>query len=143
MQDFLKIAFVLLTAPIWLPFVKAMKRELFDLFEEDGGLFGDDPGPVGRAAIRARRVSRPAVLVHEWLAHVRAAGGQSVGSAPQLDQGSPTQRAGRGEPGLRPRPIAGQMGRQLRGQPTPETARRAAQPGRPGDGGDPQRRSFR
>lgn len=101
MQEFLKIAFVLVTAPIWVPFLKAMKRELNDLFEEDGGLFGDDPGPIRRAAIRARRASQPPVLVHEWLAHVRAGSGLSANAPRRTDrsaQVAPARRRAQGTP---------------------------------------------
>jgi hypothetical protein len=110
MQEILKIAFVLVTAPIWLPFLKAMRRELNDLFEEDGGLFGDDPGPVGREAIRARRARRPSVLVHEWLAHVRSGSGRAVGGAPRAAQSLPARRVD-----AAPRPRTGNLGGQRSG----------------------------
>jgi len=71
LQDLLRFGFLLLIAPIWLPFARAMLHELKDLFEEDGGLFGSEPGPRGREVIRARRALRPSPVVHEWVAHIR------------------------------------------------------------------------
>jgi hypothetical protein len=102
MQEFIKIALILVTAPLWLPFAKAMKREILDLFEEDGGLFGEDPGPLRRAAIQARRASQPSVLVHEWLAHVRSdAGGSALTATGQAQRVEPARRPAEQRPGQR------------------------------------------
>ena len=86
--ELLRLLFVALTAPLWLPVAKALWRELNDLFEEDGGLFGETPGPLQRERLRAERARRPSPMVHEWLAHVRA------GAAPAQDgRGGGEQRA--------------------------------------------------
>ncbi|MEZ6013908.1 MAG: hypothetical protein R3F49_02230 [Planctomycetota bacterium] len=71
LQEFLKIAFLLVTAPIWFPFAKAVWGELQDLFEEEGGLFGDEPSAAKRAQLEAQRHLRPSPVAHEWIANVR------------------------------------------------------------------------
>ena len=119
MLDLIKIAIILVTAPLWVPFAKLMWRELQDLFEEDGGLFGDDPGPLRRAAIRARRASQPSVLVHEWLAHVRSDSRRGVMAPGQTNQGAQA---------------TGRVGR---------TPRRGSPSGGPSSAGGPPRRAFR
>jgi hypothetical protein len=69
LEELLKVGVVLLLAPVWLPFMRALWNDLQDLFEEDGGLFGDDPGPRRREEIRAAKARRPPLMVHEWVAH--------------------------------------------------------------------------
>jgi hypothetical protein len=135
MQEFIKIALILVTAPLWLPFAKAMKREILDLFEEDGGLFGEDPGPLRRAAIQARRASQPSVLVHEWLAHVRSDAGGSALTATRPEHGPRTGQTQRVEPVRRP-------AEQRPGQRTSQSAQ-GVSTHRPGNVAGPAPRKFR
>ena len=73
MDELVKIAFLLVTAPIWVPFIKAIRLELRALFELDGGVMGELPTASKRAEIEAEVARRPPVMVHEWIAHRRAA----------------------------------------------------------------------
>ena len=47
-QLYLKLAFVLVTIPIWGPILKSMWRELSVVLDAEGGLFGNNaPRPIG------------------------------------------------------------------------------------------------
>jgi hypothetical protein len=142
MDDLIKIAIVLVVSPIWLPFVKAMMRELVDLFEEDGGLFGPDPGPIRRAEIRNRRANQPSVLVHEWLAHVRGGAGQGLGSVRQTGPGTTT---GQGSSASQPRRVAAnpRPGPRPGSRPGRATGQTSGWATGPGDDSGNQRPSFR
>ena len=51
-SDIFKIFLILCTAPLWLPFVKAILKELNDALVDEGGLFGRPPTEIELRAVR-------------------------------------------------------------------------------------------
>jgi len=60
------------SAPIWLPFAKALWEELEAALRLDGGIWGDPPGAVKRAQILRDIEQEEPRLVHETIANWRA-----------------------------------------------------------------------
>ncbi|HVS10075.1 MAG TPA: hypothetical protein VMS76_09390 [Planctomycetota bacterium] len=60
-----KYAIILLTAPFWLPFVKALWRELNDSLREEGGLLGQAPTPKELAEMNRELGAHESSLVSE------------------------------------------------------------------------------
>lgn len=71
MKDFLKIALVVLSAPVWLPFARALWEEFVAAMRQDGGFEGPTPTPQQRREIQEEiERSEPPRVVIEPLAHV-------------------------------------------------------------------------
>jgi len=97
--DILKYIVLIVSAPLWLPFAKALWEELNDAFRPDGGLFGPEPTQRRRAEILAEIAREEPRLVHEPLAHL---------------QNRRSAQSGGGErPGMSSRPVAPPSGARL------------------------------
>lgn len=103
LTDVLKYVILIASAPIWLPFVKALWEELNDALRPDGGLFGPEPTKRRREEILDEIAQEEMRVVHEPLAHIQtfrseqSSGGSQPGSpsrtaAPKTD--SRQQRRG-------------------------------------------------
>lgn len=77
----IKYLLLVLTAPLWLPFAKALWEEFNDAMREDGGLWGDDPSAVERERIRAEIANEPPRLLNEPIAHARSHAGDGQATA--------------------------------------------------------------
>ena len=64
-QEALRYAIVLVTAPLWLPFVKALWKELNRALRWEGGLLGRRPTPRERAEIERAARTEEDPLVSE------------------------------------------------------------------------------
>ena len=84
--DVLKYVLLFGTAPLWLPFVKAVWAEFIDSLRMDGGLWGATPTPVQREEIRRQIEREMPRQVHEPKASYRQSGKAKSG---------PRQPAGR------------------------------------------------
>ncbi|MAF66795.1 MAG: hypothetical protein QF410_15670 [Planctomycetota bacterium] len=56
-----------LTAPLWVPFAKAVWEELNRALRDDGGVFGPLPGPIASEQIEAEERLKESSLVAEGL----------------------------------------------------------------------------
>ena len=68
----IKYTLLLVTAPLWFPFVKALWEELNAALRLDGGLMGDAPSRTRRKQLETEIAQEEPRLVHETLAHERA-----------------------------------------------------------------------
>ena len=68
----IKYTLLLVTAPIWVPFVKALWQELNDALREEGGVFGKELSRDQLDEIRREIEDEEERLVNEPLAHLRA-----------------------------------------------------------------------
>lgn len=100
-----KYAMIVCAAPLWLPFVKALWKELNEMLAEEGGLLGRDPSPEELAEIRRRKAERGPTMVsepHERGPAVQRLGGQarrSGATRPRASARRPTAgRRGFGPP---------------------------------------------
>ena len=91
-SELIRYLFVLAAAPIWVPFMKALWKELMRAMRPDGGLYGPPPTARKRAEIEREIASEPDPVVHEPIAHRRRIGEKKPGSPPA------------GAPGLARRP---------------------------------------
>ena len=83
MDELIKIAIVAIAAPIWWPFLQAIREELQDLFAPDGGMLGETPSPRRRQEIEDDLGRRPPKVVHEWIANRRPeSAARQAGRAP-------------------------------------------------------------
>ncbi len=69
--DVLKYIVLIVSAPLWLPFAKALWEELNDALRPDGGLFGPEPTQRKREEILDEIAREEPRLVHEPLAHIQ------------------------------------------------------------------------
>ena len=97
--DILKYIVLILSAPLWMPFARALWEELNDALRPDGGLFGPEPTQRKREEILAEIAREEPRLVHEPLAHI-----QNRQSA---------QHGGGTRPATQSRPAAPQSGARL------------------------------
>ena len=67
----IKYAAVIIALPWVVPFMKALVRDMYGAFEEDGGLTGSPPSVEALREIRERKAGEPDPLVNEVLAHLR------------------------------------------------------------------------
>jgi len=74
--ELLRYLIVLLTAPIWLPFVKALWQELERALRDEGGMFGRVPSLAEKERIEAAN----ALLEDPLLSEPRLAPGERAGS---------------------------------------------------------------
>ena len=94
-KEFLKWVIVLGSMPFWLPFLRALWEELNLAMREDGGLYGQEPGPIQREQIRQELAMEEPKLVSETLAHRRTKGTVSAtGRAKPPSPKGPAYQAG-------------------------------------------------
>lgn len=67
----LKYLIVFGSAPLWLPFLKALYEELEAALREQGGLFGEEPSAERLAEIRQEIAMEEERVVNEPLAYRR------------------------------------------------------------------------
>lgn len=60
----IKYTLLLVTTPIWLPFIKELWREFRLAMREDGGIWGKDPSPRERQRIVDKLAREPLRQVH-------------------------------------------------------------------------------
>ena len=70
-KSIIKYVGVLISLPWVIPFVRALIKDLYGAFEEDGGFLGSPPSPDALREIQERKASEPDLLVNEVLAHLR------------------------------------------------------------------------
>jgi len=68
----IKLGVVIVAAPVWYPFAKALWIEFKESMREHGGLLGDPPSARQLLEIQREKARREDPLVHEPLAHTRA-----------------------------------------------------------------------
>lgn len=96
----LKLLLLMLSAPVWIPFVKELWREFNLAMREDGGLFGPIPHPRKAKEIREQIAKEPSPQIHIPKGHLKLrqrnaqAPTQRPASGPQLGQRGP-RRMGR------------------------------------------------
>ena len=74
-SDPVKYALMFVTAPIWLPFVKALWRALNDALRDEGGIFGEAPTESElRAMNRELGVHESPLVNTTWEQHENDAG---------------------------------------------------------------------
>ncbi|MDP6539936.1 MAG: hypothetical protein QF903_04985 [Planctomycetota bacterium] len=66
-RDLARYLLLALTAPLWVPFVKAVWEELNRALRDDGGVFGPLPGPAESERIEERERAKEPSLVAERL----------------------------------------------------------------------------
>ncbi len=67
----IKYVAVIIALPWVVPFVRALVKDLYGAFEEDGGFLGSRPSNEDLREIRERKANEPDPLVNEVLAHLR------------------------------------------------------------------------
>ena len=61
-----KYAVIVLGAPFWLPFVKALWEELNESLADEGGLFGEEPDAEELARMRAEAPRETPMVSDPW-----------------------------------------------------------------------------
>ena len=89
-HELIRYALVLVTIPLWLPFVKAMWKELNRALRYEGGLLGKLPTPQEVREIEREAMREENPLVHEPLPPRGGA------ARPRFRQPAQGQRAERG-----------------------------------------------
>lgn len=100
-QDLLKVVLLLVTLPLWGPFLRAMWQELRHSLRPEGGLFGPVPSPRQRRAIEQEMAGEERHQVHEPVAHHRSRR-STPGGAARRARGPLPGGAPRGGPGRQP-----------------------------------------
>jgi len=63
--EILRWFLLLASAPIWLPFLKALLDDFNSTLAEDGGIFGRTPSRAERERILSEKAKQPDVLISE------------------------------------------------------------------------------
>ena len=96
-SDLFRYGLLIVTAPLWVPFLKALWEECNDSLREEGGLFGFELTPAQLERINREKGAFQSPLVHEpWDAPespVTPSRARARASAPQ-----PLRRGFRAEP---------------------------------------------
>jgi len=79
MTSILKYLILALTAPIWMPFLKALWEELEHALRDQGGLFGNEPTAEQLIEIQREMAMEEDRVVNEPLAHRRRSPGKPGG----------------------------------------------------------------
>jgi hypothetical protein len=94
-----KYALIALSAPVWLPFARALWREFNDALRDEGGLLGEAPSAAELAAIERERGRFQSGLVSiTWAEQERLENGADASARAR----APTSTATR-SPGFRSR----------------------------------------
>lgn len=64
-KEILRWVLLIGSAPIWIPFLKALWEDFSSTLAEDGGIFGRTPTAKEREQILREKAQRPDVLVSE------------------------------------------------------------------------------
>jgi hypothetical protein len=96
-KSLIKWLLILGSAPIWVPFLRALWQDLRKALREEGGLWGPTPGEREVEAMRRERAREEPEVVHEPLER------PGSGRAPRAPRrpGAPPPRGGRGGGSLR------------------------------------------
>ncbi len=68
-RELSRYIFVLVTMPVWVPFLKALWGELKRAMRPEGGIFGPKPSARQRAVIEREIAMEPDPLIHAPIAH--------------------------------------------------------------------------
>ena len=89
----IKILLLMISAPVWIPFVKELWREFNLAMREDGGLFGPIPHPRKRREILDEIAQEPPAQIHIPKGHL---GIRRRQAAPPKGKPQPGPQAGQG-----------------------------------------------
>ena len=89
-SELIRYLFVFASAPIWIPFSRALWKELLRAMRPDGGLYGPTPSRRKREEIEREIAQDPDPVVHEPIAHRRRIG-EHKGGGPALRSAQPPQ----------------------------------------------------
>ncbi len=90
-----KYALIALSAPVWLPFAKALWREFNDSLRDEGGLLGDAPSAAELAAIERERGRFESGMVNiTWAEQERLEGGGQVDTPARHQPAAPARARG-------------------------------------------------
>lgn len=101
-KEVLKWVVLIGSAPLWLPFAKALWDELKLAMREDGGLFGPEPGRLKRRQIHEQIEREESRVVSETLAHKRSRTGGAPERGPRPAGQRPQPGSQGGGPGNAP-----------------------------------------
>jgi hypothetical protein len=90
-SELIRYLFVFAAAPIWIPFLKALWKELLRAMRADGGLYGATPSRRKREEIEREIAQEPDPVVHEPIAHRGRIGEKRSGASPGGNAGRPAQ----------------------------------------------------
>ena len=79
-KEIFKYLIVILSAPAWIPFIRALGQEVKLCMREEGGFLGKTPNKEKLAEIRREIAREESPMVDEPLAHLRTGGRQQSGS---------------------------------------------------------------
>lgn len=97
--EWFKYTLVIVTSPIWWPFVRELWKEFNDILAEEGGLLGRQPTEQELAEIRSRRRAQAAALVRELREEQRQQQGRGRRSGPRVAFGTSQLRRPTGPAG--------------------------------------------
>jgi len=86
-KEILKYLIVIFSAPLWIPFIRALGQELKLSMREEGGFLGKTPNKEKLEEIRREIAREESPLVDEPLAHLRVSSGPK--SAPGASGDAP------------------------------------------------------
>ena len=88
----LKLLLVLVTAPAWYPFLKAVWQELNEAMADEGGLFGRIPNARELEEVEREKATKEDPLVHEpWPTHEQRLAGRRQFRARDQQAGASTR----------------------------------------------------
>ncbi|HRV83048.1 MAG TPA: hypothetical protein P5218_16570, partial [Planctomycetota bacterium] len=91
----LKYFLIMIAAPIWVPFMKELWRELQLAMREDGGLFAPVPDPKKRREIHAALAKEPSPQIHILKGHLGARSAAPQGTRAAVQPGPQLGQRGR------------------------------------------------
>ncbi len=85
-KEVLKYLIVILAAPAWIPFIRALGQEIKLCMREEGGFLGKTPNKEKLEEIRREIAREESPLISEPLAHLRVASGPKAAPGRGGDQ---------------------------------------------------------
>jgi len=95
-KSLIKYGLLILTSPIWFPFLKAVWEEINIALRADGGLLGKLPGPRQRAELERRLSPEEDPLVNEPIQRP----GETRSQGPRTSRGGSKPDTGRAPAGF-------------------------------------------
>jgi hypothetical protein len=91
--EILRWFLLLASAPIWLPFLKALLDDFNSTLAEDGGIFGRTPSRAERERILSEKAKQPDVLISEpWTRRGESRSARSGSASNTSGGGAPAPR---------------------------------------------------